>query len=235
LHWDGTNLGIGTSVPTAKLHVAGTIEGSTFTGSGSGLTALRTTQLTGEVAVANGGTGTNSLTQSKLLVGAGTGSVSTPTDLHWSGTNLGIGIATPSQKLHVNGSTLIATSLGVGGAPSGTAGDIRATNDITAFYSSDRRLKNNIIPIPDALSKVRSISGVSFDWCEDYIQRNGGEDGYFVRRHDIGVIAQELEAVMPEVVADRADGFKAVKYDRIVALLIEAVKELSAKVDALTS
>jgi hypothetical protein len=51
----------------------------------------------------------------------------------------------------------------------------------------------------------------------------------------VGVIAQEVEAVMPEVVADRADGFKAVKYDRIVALLIEAVKELSAKVDALTS
>jgi len=241
LHWDGTNFGIGTAAPTAKLHVAGTIEGTTFTGSGSGLTGVRASQLTGEVAVANGGTGTNTLTQSKLLVGSGTGSILTPSDLHWSGTvavpagNLGIGTASPTQKLHVNGKTYISSSLGVGATPSDTAGDIRATNDITAFYSSDRRLKNNIIPIPDALSKVRSISGVSFDWCEDYIQRNGGEDGYFVRRHDVGVIAQELEAVMPEVVADRADGFKAVKYDRIVALLIEAVKELSAKVDALTS
>ena len=241
LHWDGTNLGIGTSAPTAKLQVAGIIEGNVFSGNGSNLTNLLTSRLSGQVAVGNGGTGTNTLTQFKLLVGAGTGSVSTPTDLHWSGTdavpagNLGIGTASPTQKLHVNGKTYISTSLGVGATPSDTAGDIRATNDITAFYSSDRRLKNNIIPIPDALSKVRSINGVSFDWCEDYIQRNGGEDGYFVRRHDVGVIAQELEAVMPEVVADRADGFKAVKYDRIVALLIEAVKELSAKVDALTS
>jgi hypothetical protein len=77
------------------------------------------------------------------------------------------------------------------------------------------------------------LNGVEFDWRQDYIDSHGGEDGYFVRRHDIGVIAQELEAVLPELVVDRADGYKAVKYDRIIALLIEAVKAQQHQIDEL--
>ena len=53
-----------------------------------------------------------------------------------------------------------------------------------------------------------------------------------MRKHDVGVIAQEIESVLPEIVAERDDGIKAVRYERLTALLIEAVKELSAKVDA---
>jgi len=63
--------------------------------------------------------------------------------------------------------------------------------------------------------------------------QHGGEDGYFIREHDIGVIAQEIESILPEIVATREDGYKAVKYDRIVALLIEAIKELKSEVDQL--
>jgi hypothetical protein len=104
---------------------------------------------------------------------------------------------------------------------------------VTAYYSSDSRLKENIKPIENALAKVKLINGVTYDWTEDFIESHGGEDGYFIRKHDVGVIAQEVEAVMPEIVVDRDDGYKAVKYERMVALLIEAVKELSAEIEVL--
>ena len=124
-------------------------------------------------------------------------------------------------------------SFGVGTAASGVLGEIRAANNITAYYSSDSRLKENVVNIPNALSKVKSLNGVSFDWTDKYLTEHGGEDGYFLRKHDIGIIAQELEEILPEIVADRPDGYKAVKYERIVALLIEAVKELSDEVERL--
>ena len=124
-------------------------------------------------------------------------------------------------------------SFGVGTAASGTTGQIRATNDITAFYSSDASLKENVKNIENPLEKVNQINGVTFDWTEDYIKENGGEDNYFVRKNDVGVIAQEVEKVLPEVVATRKDGIKAVKYDRIVALLIESIKELKKEIEEL--
>lgn len=126
-------------------------------------------------------------------------------------------------------------SFGVGTAGSGTTGQIRATNDITAFYSSDASLKENVKNIENPLDKINQINGVTFDWTEDYIKQNGGEDDYFVRKNDIGVIAQEVEKVLPQVVATRSDGIKAVKYDRIVALLIESIKELKKEIEELKS
>ena len=124
-------------------------------------------------------------------------------------------------------------SVGVGTAASGTAGDIRATADITAYYSSDATLKQNVVEIENALDKVKKIRGVEFDWTPEYLGEKGGEDGYFVRKHDVGVIAQEVEAVLPEVVGTRDNGIKAVRYDRIVALLIEAIKEQQTQIDEL--
>jgi hypothetical protein len=121
-------------------------------------------------------------------------------------------------------------SIGVGTAASGTTGEIRATNDITAFYSSDMALKENIIIIDNPIEKIKALRGVYFDWTDDYINARGGEDGYFVRKKDVGVIAQEVEKVLPEIVAQRSDGNKAVKYDRLVSVLIEAVKELNEQV-----
>jgi|TARA_R100000479_G_C6371134_1_gene197082 hypothetical protein len=125
-------------------------------------------------------------------------------------------------------------SLGVGTAASGTTGEIRATNDVTAFYSSDVALKENITNIPDPIESLKKLNGVLFDWKKEYIDKRGGEDGYFVRKKDVGVIAQEVEKVLPEAVAERPDGIKAVKYDRLTCLLIEAVKKLSAQVEALS-
>ena len=125
-------------------------------------------------------------------------------------------------------------SFGVGTAASGTTGEIRATEDITAFYSSDVALKENITNIPDPLEAIKKLNGVLFDWKKEYMDKRGGEDGYFVRKKDVGVIAQEVEKVLPEAVAQRPNGIKAVKYDRLTCLLIEAVKKLSAQVDSLT-
>ena len=125
-------------------------------------------------------------------------------------------------------------SLGVGTAASGTTGEIRATNDVTAFYSSDVALKENITNIPDPLESIKKLNGVLFDWKKEYMDKRGGEDGYFVRKKDVGVIAQEVEKVLPEAVAQRPDGIKAVKYDRLTCLLIEAVKKLQDKVESLS-
>jgi hypothetical protein len=124
-----------------------------------------------------------------------------------------------------------ADSIGVGTAPSGTTGQIRATDDITAFYSSDAMLKEDIINIPNPLEALKKLNGVLFNWKDEWIKKQGGEDGYFVRKKDVGVIAQEVEKVLPEAVAQRKDGIKAVKYDRLTCLLIEAVKVLSDKVE----
>ena len=122
-------------------------------------------------------------------------------------------------------------SLGVGTGSSGTVGEIRATNEITAYYSSDSRLKENIRTITNPLEMISQIRGVYYDWTDERIEARGGEDGYFVRKQDIGVIAQEIEKVLPEIVATRSDGTLAVKYEKLIPLLIEAIKELKISLD----
>jgi hypothetical protein len=124
-------------------------------------------------------------------------------------------------------------SLGIGTAASATTGQIRATDDITAFYSSDVALKENIQNIPSASDKIEQLNGVLFDWKQDWIDTNGGEDGYFVRKSDVGVIAQDVEKVLPEIVGTRPNGIKAVKYDRLCALLIEGFKEMKQEIKQL--
>ena len=105
------------------------------------------------------------------------------------------------------------------------SGSITAGGDITAFFSSDERLKENITPIDSALNKINQIGGYEFDW-----NNNSEHSG-----HDVGVIAQEIEKVLPEVVATRDNGYKAVRYEKIVALLIQAVKEQQSQIDELKS
>jgi hypothetical protein len=126
-----------------------------------------------------------------------------------------------------NGTTVSLTgALGVGTSSPTTAGLIRATNDVIAFYSSDERLKDNKVLLTEALDKVNQLNGYEFDWIPMVgIHENEG--------HDIGVIAQEVEKILPEVVTTRDNGYKAVKYEKIVALLIEAIKELSNEVKEL--
>ena len=107
-------------------------------------------------------------------------------------------------------------------------GDLRVTGDITAFYtsSSDERLKDNIIPIEDSLDKVISISGNTFNWNE-----NSNRDG-----EDTGVIAQEIEKLgLPGLIKEDKNGYKLVSYQKLIPLLIEAIKELSEDRNIITS
>jgi len=100
------------------------------------------------------------------------------------------------------------------------SGGLRVSDDVIAYAISDERVKGNVQPIANALEKLEQITGVSFDWKPE-----SGHHG-----HDYGVIAQEIEKILPEVVATRDSGYKAVKYEKIIPLLIEAIKELSKKV-----
>jgi hypothetical protein len=162
------------------------------------------------------------VTDGNIIVGNGTNFVAESGAT--ARTSLGLGTASDVQF----------DSFGVGTPASGTTGEIRATNDVTAFYSSDISLKENIINIPNPLEAIKKLNGVLFDWKKSYMDKRGGEDGYFVRKKDVGVIAQEVEKVLPEAVAQRPDGIKAVKYDRLTCLLIEAVKVLTDKVEKLS-
>ena len=105
-------------------------------------------------------------------------------------------------------------------------GNLNVRADIIAYSTSDRKYKDNIANIANPLDKVAQINGVSFDWNDKQSTFTG---------RDVGVIAQEVEAVLPEVVTTRDDGTKAVKYDKMVALLIECVKELKAEIEELKS
>ena len=107
----------------------------------------------------------------------------------------------------------------------GISGALNVGGDITAFSASDVSLKENITPISNAVDKVRSISGNTFTWNEKSVYN--GEEG-------TGIIAQEIEALgLPGVTETRENGTKAVRYDRLVPLLIEAIKELDTKVKSL--
>ena len=119
-------------------------------------------------------------------------------------------------------------SIGVGTAGSGTAGEIRATNNITAYYSDDR-FKTNLGNIPDALAKVLTLNGFYYE-ANELAQSYGYE-----KKLEVGVSAQQVQAVQPEVVAPAPidENYLTVRYERLVPLLIEAIKELNAKVTAL--
>jgi len=99
---------------------------------------------------------------------------------------------------------------------------IRASGDVIAFNSSDTRLKNDIYPIQEPLDKVNKIGGYTFEWNSRQQIHKG---------KDVGVLAQEVEEILPEVVVTRGDGYKAVNYEKIVPLLIESIKELKKKVE----
>ena len=149
--------------------------------------------------------------------------------------NRGASVGSSSGSLRVQireeGLRVHDGALGVDVIPSTTDGRIDAANDVVAFSTSDKRLKENIKPLDSALDKVLKISGVSFDWkelTEEEKKTIHGNEG-----HDVGVIAQEIEEVLPEVVTERDNGYKAVKYEKIVPLLIEAIKEQQKQIEEL--
>ena len=116
-------------------------------------------------------------------------------------------------------------------------GDLHVEGDVVAFSTttSDKKLKDNVVNIENPLDKITKLRGVEFDWTAT--SRKG--------QHDIGLIAQEVEEVLPEVVSVKTlrvgefgrDGdekdFKTVNYEKMVGVLVEAVKELKAEIEEL--
>lgn len=119
-------------------------------------------------------------------------------------------------------STEIGGTLTVGGDTAVT-GCITATQDVIAYYSSDKRLKNNLNTICNTQSIVNSLTGYSFDWNEE-----SGREG-----HDLGVIAQDVQEVLPDIVHERDNGYLAVDYIKLIPVLIEEVKRLNNEVEKL--
>ena len=140
--------------------------------------------------------------------------------------------ATTNSSSKTTGSLVVSGGVGINN-------DLYVGGDITAFSSSDRNLKDSITVIPNALDKVKAISGNTFTW-------NNNAQPSMRGKSDTGVIAQEIEALgLPNSTQIRdlsdAEGYgegltelKAVNYKKLIPLLIEAIKELSAKVDALS-
>ena len=135
--------------------------------------------------------------------------------------NLEIGPITGGQ-INLNDNVTISNNLVCGGT--GTF-----TGDLIAFSSSDENLKENLVVIPNALTKVGLMTGYTFDWKSD-----GSDFVHFQGMQDTGVIAQQVDALgLPGITTTRSDGTMAVRYERLVPILIEAIKELEARVKTL--
>jgi hypothetical protein len=121
-----------------------------------------------------------------------------------------------ASTTNTTGSVVITGGLGVSGA-------INAGADVTAYATSDIRLKTNIENIPDALAKVNLLNGVTYNW-NDLAHEIEHKD---TSVRETGVLAQQVNDVLPEVINIRDNGYMAVRYEKMVPLLIEAIKELT--------
>jgi hypothetical protein len=210
------NVGIGTTSPSWRVDVLGSSPGYRVRDSGS---------TNGSVfqQVSGGNTYINVQDNAALILNTN----NTERARIDSAGSVGIGTTTPNQLLDVNGTARI-TSLGVGVNSSGTTGEIRASNNITAYYSDDR-LKTRIGVIDDPIGKVMSLSGFYYE-----ANKTAQALGYEVKK-EVGVSAQEVQAVMPEVVAPAPidEQYLTVRYERLVPLLIEAIKAQQVQIDEL--
>ena len=102
--------------------------------------------------------------------------------------------------------------------------NLSCNGDVIAYASSDERLKNNISNISSPIEKIKQINGVNFEWSKDQSVYSG---------KDVGVIAQDVQKVLPEVVSERESGYLAVKYEKIIPLLIEAIKDQQKQIEDL--
>lgn len=137
-------------------------------------------------------------------------------NINFTSGGVGIGTPSPAATFHVQGTTMLSGLTTVGGDIT-----ISGTSTATAHTStSDMRLKKNIFTIEDSLEKVLGMRGVEFDWKKN-------------NEHEIGVIAQEIEKIVPTLVVTDALGMKSVKYSNMAGLFIESTKQMHNKVTAL--
>jgi hypothetical protein len=220
-----TNGGERVRIDSNGLGIGGSTE------SGVPLKAVVSNNAFGSTAVLeNTNSGTSALAQLQLRTANQTG---TPFLIHQfnNGASAAItNVANASLVIGTNNTTRVTITnggaMGLGVTPTNTLGRFEASNDIVAYSSSDKNWKKNVKNIDSPLEKLSQINGVEFDWIED-------EPVHGNKGHDIGVIAQEIEQVLPEIVQTRESGMKAVQYDKIIPLLIESIKEQQKQIDEL--
>ena len=221
----------GNAATATALQTARTINGTSFDGTANiTITANTTNTLT--LGTGLGGSSFNGSAAVTATVSYGTS----------AGTACQGNDARLSDSRQATNTNTQLASLGVGTGASGTGGEIRATNNVTAFYS-DKRLKDIVGPIDNALYKVSKISGVYY--TQNKLAESFGYNNY---EQQVGVIAQEIQEVLPEAVKfapfDREikDGnevsksgeeYLTVQYEKLVPLLVEAIKELRLEVELL--
>jgi hypothetical protein len=218
---------------------------TSFSGPGTGLTGTASSlSIGGSAASATSATTATTATTANALntgnayqgttftattqfSGPGTGLTGTAASLT-AGAATTATTATTANALNT-GNNYQVNSLGVGTGASGTGGEIRATNNITAFYS-DERLKTKTGDIENALDKVCQIETLLYHANETAVAL-----GYDASIQEVGVTAQSVQKVQPEIVvpAPIDDKYLTVRYEKLVPLLIEAIKELKAEVDVL--
>jgi hypothetical protein len=142
-----------------------------------------------------------------------------------SGATLASGVTASSLTSVGTLTTLTVSGATATGALTVT-GAITATGDITAFFTSDKRHKNNIQTIPNALEKVTKLNGVTWEWNDDVNEVTKSTP-------KTGLIAQEVQEVLPEVVKTRDDGFLALDYSKMMGLMVEAIKEQQSQIEKL--
>lgn len=217
-----------------------------FTSGGAVYATSSSALTTGTLPIASGGTGvTTAPSSGQLLIGNSsngwTVAALTGTANRVTVTNSSGGITLSGPQDLASSSNVQHGSLGIGVAATGTSGTIIATNSITSYYS-DERLKENIEIIPNALDKVLSLRGVTY-------QPNSIAESFgYKKDNQVGVIAQDVKKVLPEAVkpapfdliifedvemSRSGENYMTVQYEKLVPLLIEAIKELNNEVQKL--
>ena len=203
---DGTTITIASGVISAAASF--TLDAGTGAGSLNNL---------GTLAI-NGGTGIYTEVAADVFTISTGQDVTTTSNVTFAGVSSNV----------ITSNTLYANSLGVGTAASGTIGEIRAVDNVTAYYS-DERLKTRLGNIENALDKVDALEGF-------YYEANATAQalGYKPRR-EVGVSAQAVQSVLPEIVtAAPIDAqYLTIYYEKLTPLLIEAIKELRREVEGL--
>ena len=194
------------------------------------------TGLTTALSVAQGGTGVTTSTGTTSVVLSNSPTLVTPAlGTPSSGNLANCTFPTLNQNTSGSAATFTSTSqnsqfnsVGVGTTASATAGEIRATNNITAYYSDDR-LKTRLGVIENALDKVDSLDTFYYE-ANELAQSLG-----YTPIREVGLSAQQVQAVMPEVVvpAPIDEKYLTVRYERLMALAFAAIKELNAEIKTL--